>query len=259
MIKVRGLKKKLGPEQVLNGIDLDIYDGEIFTLLGGSGEGKSVFLKNLLGLMKPDEGSIKIDGKEITELSGEELLKVQVKVGMMFQGGALFDSLTVGQNVAFGLERLTDYNPAKIKKLVKKYLEMVRLEGVENLLPEKLSIGMKRRVALARAIATQPEYIFYDEPTTGLDPIITSAVCDIFLDLRKEINITSLIVTHELDTAFKVSDRVGLLYQGVIREAAGPEEFRKSNDDYVKQFIKGFSRLSGEKLESSGGKKNDNE
>ena len=221
-------------------MDLDIYDGEIFTLLGGSGEGKSVFLKNIIGLMKPDAGSVEIDGEEITQLSYNRLLKVQVKVGMMFQGGALFDSLTVGENVAFGLKRLSSHNKDEIESLVRKYLKMVRLEGVEDELPEKLSIGMKRRVALARAIATQPKYIFYDEPTTGLDPIITKAVCDIFLELRKELNVTSVIVTHELDTAFKVSDRVGLLYKGVIREAETIEKFKKSDDPYVKEFIKGF-------------------
>lgn len=240
MIKIRGLKKKLGDKEVLKGVDLDIYDGEIFTLLGGSGEGKSVFLKNIIGLIKPDEGSVEIDGEEITQLSYNQLLKVQVKVGMMFQGGALFDSLSVGENVAFGLKRLTSYNEDEIERLVHKYLKMVRLERVEDELPEKLSIGMKRRVALARAIATQPKYVFYDEPTTGLDPIITEAVCDIFLELRKELNVTSVIVTHELETAFKVSDRVGLLYNGVIREAETIEKFKKSDDPYVKEFIKGF-------------------
>ncbi len=239
MIKIKGLKKKLGGKQVLDGIDLEIMDGEIFTLLGGSGEGKSVFLKNLLGLMRPDEGSIKIDGQEITVLSGEDLLKVQVKVGMMFQGGALFDSLTVAENVGFGMKRLTDRSPDEIKTLVKKYLKMVRLEDVENLLPEKLSIGMKRRVALARAIATQPEYILYDEPTTGLDPITTSAVCNIFLELRDKLKLTSIIVTHELETAFKVSDRIGLLHNGKICFTAPTNEFKESKDRYVKNFIEG--------------------
>ncbi len=241
MIQVRGLKKKLEGKPVLDGVDIDIYDGEIFTLLGRSGGGKSVFLKHLLGLMKPDEGSIKIDGVEITSLSGDELLKIQVKIGMMFQGGALFDSLSVADNVAFGLKRLSSYGPEKISALVKKYLKMVRLEGTENELPEKLSIGMKRRVALARAIATEPRYIFYDEPTTGLDPIITSAVCDVFLELRRELKVTSLIVTHELDTAYKVSDRIGLLHRGRIREASETGKFKNSEDRYVKEFINGFS------------------
>ncbi len=241
MIKVKGLKKKLGGRWVLDGVDLEIRDGEIFTLLGGSGEGKSVFLKNLLGIMKPDAGSINIDGQEITKLSGKDLLKVQIKVGMMFQGGALFDSLTVAENVGFGLKRLTNHSPDEIKTLVQKYLKMVRLEGVENLLPEKLSIGMKRRVALARAIATQPEYILYDEPTTGLDPITTSAVCNIFMELRDELKLTSVIVTHELETAFKVSDRISLLHNGRIRFTAPVEEFKKSTDQYVRSFIEGLT------------------
>ncbi len=239
MIRVRGLKKHLAGKWVLNDLDIDIMDREIFTLLGGSGEGKSVFLKNLTGLMKPDGGTINIDGTEITELSAKKLHKIQTQIGMMFQGGALFDSMTVGDNVAFGMRRLTDYSREKISRMVKKYLEMVGLDGTEDKLPESLSIGMRRRVALARAIATRPRYILYDEPTTGLDPITTDVVCDLFLELQKELDVTSVIVTHDLKTAYKVSSRIGLLYEGKIVAAYDTESFRKSDNPYVKQFIRG--------------------
>ena len=223
----------------MKGIKLNILDGEIFTILGGSGAGKTVLLKNIIGLMAPDSGSIRIDGKEIVGLRQKELNKVQTNFGMMFQGGALFDSLTVGDNVAFGMKRITDYSPQKIKSMVQKYLTMVGLSGWENELPEKLSIGMKRRVALARAIATEPRYILYDEPTTGLDPIITDVICDLFKEMRKELKATSVVVTHDLKTAFKVSDRIGLLYDGIIMEVAQTENFKNSDNPYVRQFIEG--------------------
>jgi phospholipid/cholesterol/gamma-HCH transport system ATP-binding protein len=239
MIEIRGLSKNLGGNQVLDNLDLDIQNGEIFTLLGGSGMGKSVFLKNVIGLMPPDSGSIKVDGQEITGLSKNKLAKIQTKFGMMFQGGALFDSLTVGGNVGFGLKRLSDYNDEQIRELSVKYLEMVELPGVENKLPEDLSIGMKRRVALARAIATSPKYIFYDEPTTGLDPITTDIISDLFLDLQKKLDITSVIVTHDLQIAFKVSDRIALLHNGVIAELGATEDFKKSTNPKVIQFIRG--------------------
>ena len=239
MIQVRDLRKQLGGRQVVDGLNLDIEDGEIFTLLGGSGEGKSVFLKNLIGLMKPDSGSIRIDGREIVGMSRKELLTVQTRVGMMFQGGALFDSMTVGENVSFGMKRLTNYDRGKQENMVKKYLELVGLSKTEDLLPESLSIGMRRRVALARAIATQPRYIFYDEPTTGLDPITTDVICDLFLELQRRLNVTSIIVTHDLKTAYKVSSRIGLLYAGKIVALEETDKFVNSDNPYIKQFIRG--------------------
>lgn len=239
MIEVRGLYKSFNSQNVLKGINIDIKDGEILTLLGGSGGGKSVFLKNMIGLQVPDKGSVKIDGIEIVGMPQKELTKIQTNFGMMFQGGALFDSLTVGENVAFGLKRLTAYSELKIKSLVREFLSMVDLPGVEDKLPEDLSIGMKRRVALARAIATSPKYIFYDEPTTGLDPITTDVISDLFLDLQKKLNITSFIVTHDLKTADKVSNRIALLYDGVIVEINETAKFMKSDNIHVKNFIEG--------------------
>lgn len=244
MIEVRDLYKNFGDQKVLKGINLDIKEGEIFTLLGGSGGGKSVFLKNVIGLMKPDKGSIKIDGKELVGLPQKELSKLQIKFGMLFQGGALFDSMTVGENVAFGLKRLSNRGDREIKSLVTKYLEMVELPGVEDKLPEDLSIGMKRRVALARAIATSPKYIFYDEPTTGLDPITTDVISDLFLDLQRVLEKTTIMVTHDLQTTYKVSDRIALLHDGVIVEVSRTEDFKKSSNPYVKRFIEGPKKRS---------------
>lgn len=227
----------MASKPVLKGIDIDIKDGEILTLLGGSGVGKSVFLKNIIGLLKPDRGSIRVDGTEVTKLKSKALSRMQTKFGMVFQGGALFDSLTVAENVAFGLKRLTDYSPEKINKKVTEYLSMVNLEGVEDKLPESLSIGMKRRVSLARSIATQPEYIFYDEPTTGLDPITTDVICRLFVDLQEDLGLTSVIVTHDIVTAYKVSDRIALIHEGRIVEVDSVEEFKKSSNGHVRNFI----------------------
>jgi len=239
MIEVKDLCKRFGQKRVLDGVNLDIRDGEIFTLLGGSGVGKSVFLKHIIGLMSPDRGSIIIDGHEIIGISQKELSRIQSKFGMVFQGGALFDSLTVGENVAFGMRRLTELDEKDIKTKVTEYLGMVNLEGVESKLPEELSIGMKRRVALARAIATAPDYILYDEPTTGLDPITTGVITDMFLDLKDKLSVTSIMVTHDLETAYKVSDRLALLYEGKIAEVSDTETFKKSANPHVRDFIEG--------------------
>ncbi len=242
MIEIQNLTKKFKREKVLKGVDLTIFDGEIFTLIGGSGAGKSVFIKTILGLIKPDSGSIKVDGIEITGLTQSELSKVQTKMGMVFQGGALFDSLTVGENVAFGLRRLTDYREEKINRIVKETLGTVRLKGVEDKLPESLSIGMQRRVALARAVATKPKYIFYDEPTTGLDPITTEAICELFVKLQKNFDVTSIMVTHDLVTTYKVSDRIGFLKNGKIMEVSPVLDFKNSNNPDVQEFIKGSGK-----------------
>ncbi|NLB34790.1 MAG: ATP-binding cassette domain-containing protein [Elusimicrobia bacterium] len=241
MISIKNLHKYIGGRWVLKGLDLDIEDGEIFTILGGSGEGKSVFLKHILGLLKPDKGSIRIFGKEIVGIPSRELHKVQAQIGMMFQGGALFDSMTVGENIAFGMKRLTNYDKITIEKKVEDYLAMVGLAGTSGLLPEKLSIGMRRRVALARTIATQPKCILYDEPTTGLDPITRDVICNLFLDLQRELKATSIIVTHDLKTAYKISSRIGLLHKGKIRGISKTEDFINSTDPFVQQFINGSS------------------
>lgn len=241
MIKIKDLHKSFGNNKVLKGLDLEIMKGETITILGGSGCGKSVLLKHIVGLLRPDKGIVEVDGENITDMRQEQLAKIQKKFGMLFQGAALFDSLTVGENVAFGLRRLTRLNENEIQMRVSEKLGMVGLEGIENLKPAELSGGMKKRVGLARAIALNPEYIMYDEPTTGLDPIMADIINEMVLHLQKELKITSIVVTHDMVSAYKVSNRLAMLYEGKIIEVGTPEEIKSSKDSVVKQFISGSS------------------
>jgi len=241
MIRVKNVHKSFGDNKVLRGVDLEIEEGETITIIGGSGCGKSVLLKHIVGLLKPEAGEIEVDGQEITRLGMEELAEVQKKFGMLFQGAALFDSLTVGENIAFGLRMLTDLEERKIKKRVSEKLSMVGLQGIEQLMPAELSGGMKKRVALARAIAMNPKYILYDEPSTGLDPIMADAINNLILDLQEKLKISSIAVTHDMVTAYKISDRIAMLYEGRIEETGTPEEIRETKNSVVRQFITGSS------------------
>lgn len=241
MIEIVNLHKTFGNNKVLRGIDLKILKGETITILGGSGSGKSVLLKHITGLLKPEEGSIKVDGEEIVNMNEEKMAGVQKKFGMLFQGAALFDSLTVGENVAFGLKRLTRLKESEIQRIVSEKLHMVGLKDIENLKPAELSGGMKKRVGLARAIALNPEYIMYDEPTTGLDPIMADIINDMILHLQKEMRITSIVVTHDMVSAYKVSDRLAMLYEGRIIEVEQVEIIKNTKNPVVKQFINGNS------------------
>ena len=222
-------------------MNLEIKEGETITIIGGSGCGKSVLLKHIVGLIKPEVGEIEIDGQEITRLGMEELAEVQKKFGMLFQGAALFDSLTVGENISFGLRMLTDLDEKEIKRRVSEKLPLVGMEGIEQLMPAELSGGMKKRVALARAIAMNPKYILYDEPSTGLDPIMADVINNLILNLQEKLNITSIVVTHDMVTAYKVSDRIAMLYQGRVEEIGTPEEIKETKNSVVKQFITGSS------------------
>jgi len=241
MIKINNVHKSFVGNRVLRGLNLEIEKGETITIIGGSGCGKSVLLKHIVGLMKPEVGEIEVDGQEITRLGVEELAEVQKKFGMLFQGAALFDSLTVGGNISFGLRMLTDLDEREIKKRVSEKLSLVGLEGIEELMPAELSGGMKKRVALARAIAMNPEYILYDEPSTGLDPIMADVINNLILDLQEKLKITSIVVTHDMVTAYKVSDRIAMLYEGRIEEIGTPEEIRETKNPVVRQFITGSS------------------
>jgi len=241
MIRIKNVHKSFGDNKVLRGVDLEIAEGETITIIGGSGCGKSVLLKHIVGLLKPEAGEIEVDGQEITRLGMEELAEVQKKFGMLFQGAALFDSLTVGENIAFGLRMLTDLEERKIKKRVSEKLSMVGLQGIEQLMPAELSGGMKKRVALARAIAMNPKYILYDEPSTGLDPIMADAINNLILDLQEKLKISSIAVTHDMVTAYKISDRIAMLYEGRIEETGTPEEIRETKNSVVRQFITGSS------------------
>lgn len=239
MIKIVNLYKSFGQNKVLQGVDLTIERGETLVIIGQSGSGKSVLVKHLIGIIKPDRGNIFVDGVEIVNLKEDELHKIRRKFGMLFQGAALFDSMTVAQNVSFGLERYTDYLPGKIQEIVEESLAKVGLKGVENLMPHELSGGMKKRVGLARAIAYWPEIILYDEPSTGIDPIRADAIINLIDRMKKELKVTSVIITHDMTSSYKVADRIAMLYGGKIIEIGTPEEIKRSENQVVQQFIHG--------------------
>lgn len=242
MIKAAGVVKSFGANRVLRGVDLDIAEGETLTIIGGSGTGKSVLLKNIVGLMKPDVGRIFVDGKEISSLWGPALFDVQKSFGYLFQGGALFDSLTVGENIAFGIHNLRPDLSLKWEDVVSEKLQLVGLKPeISTLKPSELSGGMKKRVALARAIAYEPKYILYDEPTTGLDPIMSDVINELILGLQKKLKVTSIVVTHDMNSAYKISNRIAMLYLGKIVAVGTPAEIRGTADPLVKQFITGSS------------------
>lgn len=236
MIKIVNIYKSFNEKLVLKGVNLEIYDGETITIMGGSGQGKTVLLKNIIGLMKPDKGHIIVDGVDITTADKETLHNIQKKFGYLFQGSALFDSMTVFENVAFGL-RYQKLSKDELKKLVKLYLSYVGLEGIEHMYPSELSGGMKKRVALARAVAYTPQYILYDEPTTGLDPLTAETITDLIISLQKKLKVTSIIVTHDLKTALKVSQRIAFLNDGRIVAIEDTDSVFKSQNELVKQFI----------------------
>jgi phospholipid/cholesterol/gamma-HCH transport system ATP-binding protein len=242
MIKVSNIYKNFGSKIVLNGVNLDVQAGEILVIIGFSGVGKSILLKNIIGLVKPDSGFIEIDGIDITKCSLEKLHETRKKIGYVFQEVALFDSLNIFENVSFGLRNLTTLNENEIKQRVKQCLAMVGLKNVEHLNPSSLSGGMKKRVGLARAIAYQPEYILYDEPTTGLDPIMSDVISDLIINLKKHLHITSIVVTHDMNSAYKIADRIMMLYGGNIIFSGTPDEVRNTKNEYVKQFVRGSSQ-----------------
>lgn len=239
MIKVADVHKSLGGKPVLAGVNLEVRKGETMVIIGQSGAGKSILLKLIIGIMNPDRGEIFLDGHEITRLTGEERLRLNRKVGMVFQAAALFDSMTVAENVAFGLERHCRLGPQEIKKIVSEALEMVGLRGIENLMPHQLSGGMKKRVGLARAIAYRPEIMLYDEPSTGIDPIRADAINEMINKFKQELGVTSIVITHDIASAYRVADRMAMLYGGRIIEVGTPEEFRRSQNPVIQQFIRG--------------------
>jgi phospholipid/cholesterol/gamma-HCH transport system ATP-binding protein len=224
---------------VLRGLSLEIEEGEIMVIIGESGCGKSVLLKQIIGIMKPDDGRIEVDGVEITSLPRRELDRIRLSFGVLFQGGALFDSLTVGDNVGFFLREHTDLEEDRITERVRGVLEMVGLRGVEGLMPAELSGGMRKRVALARAICMNPKIVLYDEPTTGIDPVMGAGINRLIRNLQKEFGLTSIVVTHDIRSAFEIADRIAMLHDGRIIKAGTSEEIRSSNNPIIKQFISG--------------------
>lgn len=239
MITIKGLTKSYGERIVLNGIDLEIPEGKITVIMGGSGGGKSTLLRHLIGLTKPDDGLISIDNDNIVNLSSSQMNEVRRKFGMLFQGSALFNSMTVFENVALPLQEHTDLSEEIIKIIVKVKLELVGLTGFEDFMPFEISGGMKKRVALARAIALDPKIVFYDEPGAGLDPITASMIDQLILDLSQKLKITSVVVTHEMQSAFKIADQIVMLHKGKVLEIGSPDKIRNSQNPYVQQFING--------------------
>ncbi|PIV39565.1 MAG: ABC transporter ATP-binding protein [Candidatus Omnitrophica bacterium CG02_land_8_20_14_3_00__42_8] len=242
MIEIINLSKSFTSSKVLDNLNLIINSGEVIVIIGRSGCGKSVLLKHIIGLIKPDMGQVILDGNDMTRLEEYELDKLRLSFGMLFQGSALFDSMTVGENVGFTLREHTDMSGGEIRKKVANSLELVGLKGVENLMPSELSGGMKKRVGLARAICNNPRIILYDEPTTGLDPIMADAINGLIIDLNSKLNVTSIVVTHDMVSAYKIADRIAMLYKGKIIEIGAPEEIKNTKDPIVKQFITGAAR-----------------
>jgi phospholipid/cholesterol/gamma-HCH transport system ATP-binding protein len=241
MIEIRGLEKRLGRKQVLDGLDLDVEKGETLVVLGPSGTGKSVLLKHIIGLMSPDAGSIKVDGEEIVGMSERELDRVRLKFGMLFQGSALFDSMTVGENVGLSLAEHTRLPAREIRRRVADRLEWVGLVDAQAMQPASLSGGMKKRVGLARAMAMDPAIILYDEPTTGLDPITGDVINKLIRAMQQRLGVTSVVVTHDLMSAYKVGDRLAMIYQGRVVFSGTPDEVRHTDHAMVRQFIEGSS------------------
>ena len=241
MIELKQVDKSFGDKQVLKNISFRVENGETLALIGGSGSGKSTLLRMMIGLDRPTAGEIWIDGTEITQLSEEELDEVRLSMGMVFQYSALFDSMTVRDNVAFGLREHTDYDEEEIQEIVREKLSLVGLPGSEDMMPGELSGGMKKRVGLARALAFGPSIIFYDEPDSGLDPVMTRKIDDLIVETQKKLGVTSIVVTHDMESACLVADRIAMLYQGEIIAMEKTEDFRRLKDPRIREFLGSFA------------------
>jgi phospholipid/cholesterol/gamma-HCH transport system ATP-binding protein len=242
VIEIKGIHKWFDSQHVLKGVDLSIKEGETLVIIGRSGCGKSVLLKLIMGILDPDKGDIRVDGRSIADMPPKEQDSVRLSLGMLFQGAALFDSLTVRENVGFSLYEHTKIPDVVIERKVAEKLGLVGLEGIEDLMPASLSGGMKKRVGLARAICNEPKIVLYDEPTTGLDPINADVINDLILRMQEKLKITSIVVTHDMTSAYKVGNRIAMLYDGKIIATGTPDEIRNSKDPVVQQFITGSAR-----------------
>ena len=239
MIEIRDLHKSFGGKPVLTGINLDIKKGETIVIIGRSGCGKSVLIKHIVGLLMPDKGFVLVEGQNISEMSEKELYKLRQKFGFLFQGSALFDSMTVEENVSLPLvESSNGYSKSEIQKIVAEKLELVDLPNTQKLKPSELSGGMKKRVGLARALVTNPNYILYDEPTTGLDPIMSDSIDNLIKDLGTKLNVTSVVVTHDMYSVKNVADKVAMIHEGKMYFVGKPQELLNSDDPVIIDFIK---------------------
>ena len=239
VIKIEDLVKEFEGRKVLEGINLDIYKGERIVIVGGSGCGKSTLLRHLIGHLKPDSGKVFLFGEDISKANEDEMDKLRKRFGMLFQSAALFDSMTVEENISLPMKEHTKLDDHIIKIMVKMKLNQVGLRGFGHLMPSQLSGGMKKRVGLARAIALDPEIIFYDEPSAGLDPVVTAVVDKLILDLSEALSITSVVVTHDMNSVFRIADRIVMLYKGKVLQIGTKEEIRNSKNEYIQQFING--------------------
>lgn len=244
MIEIQHLRKSFNGKEVLRGVNLDVQNGWTTVVIGKSGCGKSVLLKHIVGLIKPDSGTVLVDGEDVVHFSEKGINRLRRRFGMVFQGAALFDSMTVAENVGLGLRELTNLSASEIKVRVHEKLSLVDLTGTEDMKPSELSGGMRKRIGLARALAMDPEFVLYDEPTTGLDPVTAKSINQLIIDLQKKLSITSILVTHDLASACMVGDRVAMLSDGVVLFEGTPKELLESKNPEVEQFVSGYTSLS---------------
>jgi phospholipid/cholesterol/gamma-HCH transport system ATP-binding protein len=237
MIEIKNLKKKFGDNEILKGVNLTIDKGVTLVIIGRSGCGKSVLLKHIIGLLKPDEGEILIEGRDITKMNEKEIYSIRKQFGFLFQGAALFDSMNVEENIGLALKENTNMKKSEIAEIVAEKLEMVGLPDIQKMKPSDLSGGMKKRVSLARSLATNPEYILYDEPTTGLDPVMSDQIDELIKELAEKLNVTSIVVTHDIFSVYDVADKVAMMHQGKIYFEGTPKELTETNDQLIRDFL----------------------
>ena len=248
LIRLVDVHKAFGPKKVLTGFTLDIAEGETMVVIGYSGTGKSVAIKHIVGLLEPDHGEVWVDGKEVPLLPRRELYELRSKIGYVFQFAALFDSFSIGENVAMGLRKQGLLSPAEIEVRVREALELVDLPDVASRFPAELSGGMRKRVGIARAVALRPKYMLYDEPTTGLDPVTSATIDELMIKMREKLGVTSVVITHDMRSAYSVGTRIAMLYEGQVRQVGTVDEIRHTQDPVVRQFIEGRASLDAVEL-----------
>jgi phospholipid/cholesterol/gamma-HCH transport system ATP-binding protein len=246
MIRLVDVYKAFGPKRVLEGFSLDVKEGETMVIVGYSGTGKSVAIKHIVGLLEPDSGEVSVDGLEVPRLSRRELYQLRARIGYVFQFAALFDSLSIGENVAMGLRKQQELSDREITDRVHETLDLVDLPNVADRFPAELSGGMRKRVGIARAIALRPKYILYDEPTTGLDPVTSAVIDQLMVRMREKLNVTAIVITHDMRSAYTVGTQIAMLYQGRVRQVGTVDEVKHTTDPIVRQFIEGRATLEAQ-------------